>query len=67
VVAGKILEMINTIVEKRSGGSPMVARSIRARLVIKGIDVDAYTETSEDDPEVIAKLQQIAKELGVSL
>ena len=66
MVAGKIREMINTIVEnvrrKCHGGT-----GIRARLVIKGINVDAYTETSEDDPEVIAKLQQIAKELGVSL
>lgn len=66
-MAGKIQEMINTIVEERSGGSAMVARSIRARLVIKGIQADSYTADSADDPEVIAKLHQIAKELGVSL
>ena len=62
---GKIKLTIDSIVEKRSRGNPVLANTTRTKLIMKGIDISKYTATSEDDPAVLAKLDVIAKELGV--
>jgi hypothetical protein len=62
---GKIKLMIDTTIAKRSKGNPTVALTTKTKLVLKGINPDRYTNTSEDDPVVIGKLEKIAAELGV--
>ena len=49
--------MIDEIIEKRSKGNAMMVGSIKVKLILKGIMVDAYNEQSEDDQEIIAKLE----------
>jgi hypothetical protein len=66
-MAGKINAMIKTIIDKRANGSEMIARTVHTRLVIKGINPEKYSANSEDDPVIIAKLQQIAQEFGIKL
>lgn len=66
-MAGKIQEMIDAIVEQRSGGNKMVAHFTRAKLALKGIDPSRYNRYSADDPDVIDRLSEIARELGLKL
>lgn len=62
---GKIKRVIDQIVGARSQGNAVVASLTRAKLAMKGVNVDAYTASSPDDPMVLKKLQAIAAELGV--
>lgn len=62
-MVGKIKTMIDDIIGIRSKGNSVIASTMKTKLKLKGIDVDKYTETSDDDPVVIAKLDAIYKEL----
>jgi hypothetical protein len=66
-VAGQIKLLIDTIIEKRSHNNPTVVSTTRAKLILKGINPDSYTEDTPDNPEMIAKIKRIAKELGITL
>ncbi len=61
---GQIQHIIDAIVEERSHGNPVLASATRSKLLLKGIDPSRYTNMSPDDPEVMAKLKEIAKESG---
>jgi len=58
-LAGKINSLINTLIERRSHGDPVAAAGVRVRLLLRGIDRDDYGPTSDDDPVIIAKLEQM--------
>ena len=64
-MTGKIRMMIDEIVQKRSKGNATIASSTRTKLILKGIDVSKYTAVSDDDPAVIAQLENIAREMGL--
>lgn len=66
-MAGQIKQLIDKIVEARSNGNQITAGSIKAKLCLKGIIVNKYTELSEDDPVIIKKIHDIAKEFNVEL
>jgi len=66
-MAGKIKQIIDAIVAHRSRGNPTMAGFVRAKLMLKGIDPAAHTDTSSDDPAVLRKLESLARELGVDL
>lgn len=66
-MAGKIKTMIDKIIDNKSRGNAAIASCTRTKLILKGIAVDKYTANSPDDQEVINKISQIAKELGVAL
>lgn len=66
-MAGKIKIMIDKIVAERSKGSETIKATTRTKLILKGINTAAFNETSEDNPALIAKLHDIAKEMGVQL
>lgn len=59
--------MIGQIIMERSKGNETIKKTTQAKLALKGINTDAYDSFSPDDPLVIARLQEIAKEMGVSL
>jgi hypothetical protein len=62
-MAGKIKQMIDTIISQRSKDNPMLAGVIKTKLMLKGIDPAKYTAQSDDDPAIIAKLEAVVKEL----
>ena len=62
-MAGKIKQMIDTIIDQRTKGNPMLAGVIKTKLMLKGIDPSKFTAQSEDDPAIIAKLDAVMKEL----
>lgn len=66
-MGGKIKQMIDTIVAQRSKGNPAIAKAVKAKLILKGINPDGYTAGSADDPAVLRLLDNMARELGVSI
>lgn len=66
-MAGKIIKTIDKIIATRSSGSELVAKTIKTRLTIKGIDPDKYNSNSPDDPAVLNRLRDIAKEMGMTI
>lgn len=66
-MAGKIKSIIDSIVDKRSNGNSTIATLTKSKMVMKGINPEKYTSTSEDDPVVIEKLVAMAKELNVNI
>jgi len=66
-MAGQIKKMIDTIVDQRSRGQPLLVNTTRAKLFLKGINPDTYTVNSDDDPAVVEKVRLLAKEMGVNL
>jgi len=66
-MAGKIKDIIDKIVEKRSNGNPTLIHLTKSKIVMKGIIPEKYTNTSEDDPVVIEKLVGLAKELNINI
>ncbi len=66
-MAGQIKRMINTIIGQRSKGNPTIALTTKTKLVLKGINPERFDSLSPDDPVVIARLTQIAAELGIRL
>jgi hypothetical protein len=66
-LAGKIKQIIDDIVAKRSKGNETIRNITLAKLMLKGVNPDSYTNLSPDDPVLIARLHQIAVEMGVNL
>jgi hypothetical protein len=66
-MAGKVKQLIDTIIAQRSKGNPSIAKVVKAKFALKGINPDEYGATSADDPAVIGKLQAMARELGVNV
>ena len=63
-LAGKIKEMIDSIIQERSKGNPAIAEMTKAKFILKGINPIKFDESSSDDPLIIEKLLTIAKQLN---
>ena len=61
-MAGKIKEMIDTLVNRRAQGNSVLEGVVKIKLILKGIDPKMYTQESDDDPAIIAKLEYLIKE-----
>ena len=66
-MAGQINNLINSLIEKRSRGNQAIVYALRVKLILKGVHPDDYSDPSPDDPETIARVKQIAEELGVNI
>ncbi len=62
-MAGKIRQMIDSIITQRAKDNPMLERVIKTKLILKGINPNKYTLQSEDDPVVIGKLEKMIADL----
>jgi len=62
-MAGKIKQMIDTIISQRAKDNAMLAGVIKTKLMLKGIDPGKFTPQSPDDPALIGKLEILMKEL----
>jgi hypothetical protein len=60
-MAGKIKLMIDEIIEQRTRNNPELIGVVRTKLMLKGVDPNRYTETSDDDPRIISILEGIIK------
>ena len=59
--------MLDSIIQKRANGNPTVAVTTKTKLILKGLNPDAFNGSSPDDPAVVAKVKVIAAELGVNV
>lgn len=59
--------MIDRLVTERSKGNATIAQTTKTKLTIKGIHPENFSASTPDDPVVIARLKEIAKEMGVNL
>jgi hypothetical protein len=66
-MAGRIKRVIEKIIKERSKGDPVLERTTEIKIILKGVNKARYTDSSEDDPAVLAKLKKIAEELGVEV
>ena len=66
-MAGKIKKVIDQIIKERAKGNIILTSTTRTKIILKGIVPEKFSESSPDDPEVLAKLKDIGKELGVDL
>jgi hypothetical protein len=64
---GKIKLIIDSIITQRSGGNPAIARAIKTKLVLKGINPDYYSLEMPDNPGVLEKVKNLAHSYGVSV
>jgi hypothetical protein len=61
-MAGRIKRMIEGILAERSKGNEMLARVIRTKLILKGINPANYSDHSDDDPAIIRKLENMMRD-----
>lgn len=64
---GTIRKIIDRIKDVRSGGDSVVALTIETRLVLQGFDPQRFDYNDADDAARLARLQEIAAELGVDI
>ncbi|UFS69195.1 hypothetical protein LPW11_14975 [Geomonas sp. RF6] len=62
-MAGKIKQMIDTVINQRAKDNAMLVGVIKTKLLLKGIDPAKFTAQSEDDPVIIGKLEALIREL----
>lgn len=65
MLAGQVYTMIQTIITQKAKGNAVIANSVKTKMYLKGIAVDKYTAMSPDDPAVVQKVREVAKEFGV--
>jgi hypothetical protein len=65
-VTGKIRQIIDEIIEERSKGNPAITEVTKAKLILKGLNPSKFDSCSYDDPVIIEKLLDIAKQLNVN-
>ena len=66
ILAGKIKEIIDSIILQRSKGNPAIAETTKAKFILKGINPNKFHNFSPDDPEIMEKVRNIAKQLKVN-
>jgi hypothetical protein len=65
ILSGKVKELINQIIHGRSNGNPAITEMTKSKFILKGINPDKFDSDSYDDPVIIRKLHNIAKELKI--
>ena len=66
-MSGQIKNLIDQIIEARAKGNPTIAATTKTKLLLKGINPNTFTDKSDDDPSVVAKIKAIAVDWGVTV
>jgi hypothetical protein len=64
---GKTKLILDSIITQRSGGDPNVAKIIRTKFMLKGINPDAFSLDTPDDPNLVKRLKDLAAKMGVKI
>jgi hypothetical protein len=64
---GKTKLILDSIITQRSGGDPNVAKMIRTKFILKGINPDAFSLDTPDDPNLVKRLKNLAAKMGVKI
>lgn len=63
-VAGQIKRLIDDILKQNAKGDNTLLTLTRTKMILMGVNPAKYTESSEDDPLILTKLEKLAKELN---
>jgi hypothetical protein len=63
-MAGKIRQMIDSVIAQRAMGNPMLEKIIKTKLILKGVNPNKYTLQSDDDPVILEKIEKMLMELS---
>lgn len=66
-MAGQIKQLIDRIIDQKAKGDQALVYLMQAKLTLKGIHVKKYDIHSDDDPVIMEKLRQIAKDFEVTI
>ena len=58
-MSGRIKQLIDELIQIRTAGKPGSEHFVRANLVLNGIEPERYTDRSDDDQQIIVKLEQM--------
>ena len=61
-MTGKVKNLIDELIRVRGGR--LVEPFVRAHLMMKGIDPDAFGENDRDDPDAVAALERMIAEFA---
>ncbi|MDR1689956.1 MAG: hypothetical protein LBS21_15320 [Clostridiales bacterium] len=64
---GQVKSMIEKFILEKSKGDKFIENSLRVKLILKGIDVDSYTDNSPDDPAAVQQIRDVARDFGIIL
>ncbi len=64
---GRTKLLIDSIITQRSGGDPMIAKMLKTKFMLKGINPDAYSLDTPDDPGIVKRLSDLAGKLGIKI
>jgi hypothetical protein len=64
---GEAKKIIDIIVMARSKGDPAMMSIVRTKLILKGLNPSRFSADSDDDPLIIDKLKQAAREFEVAI
>lgn len=64
---GRTKLLIDSIITQRSGGDPMVAKMLKTKFMLKGINPDVYSLDTPDDPSIVRRLMDLAGKLGIKI
>ncbi|MFA4877107.1 MAG: FIST N-terminal domain-containing protein [Methanoregula sp.] len=65
-MAGRIKQLIDTIIEQEAKGDPRLINITRTKLIVRGIHPDKYSPHSEDDPIIIRQLEKMIRLTGIA-
>ena len=66
-MAGKIKLYLDQIIANKANGDPIMEKLTKTKLLVKGIRVDSFSESSEDEPGMLEKVKLAALNFGVEL
>lgn len=66
-MAGKVLELIEKLIDARAKGNAAIATTTRTKLLLKGIKIQEWTPNSPDDPDMMKRIRALAAEMNVSI
>lgn len=64
---GTVRRIIDRIKDQRSSGNSVVALTVETRLVLQGFDPQRFEYDTPDDPGRLARIKEIAGEMGVEI
>jgi hypothetical protein len=64
---GNIKKLIDAIIERKGKGNTLLIIELKKKLVFKGINPNKYTQETIDDPVVLEKLLELARDLGFKI
>jgi len=62
---GKIKELLDSIIQERSKGNPVIEEMTKAKLILKGLNPSNFHEFSDDDEYILEKVYTIVEQLNV--